>query len=184
MPGARPHPQPCVQVKKARKQVTTGTPRSSGIPCTTVVRLIARSSRGAGLDSPRRLPITGKLDSSVGESGPHAFAVRVGAARLAAPKRPSHPKPNVRGDRASAPLLGSGRGIMALNRISVKAKYFLAGVVDKRIWGREVICPSGKINRATTFHSHLRDRIYSRAARSNSDLQCSQAHAVGAPSAL
>src|SRR5262249_46711527 len=30
--GARSHPQPCVQWKKARKQVTTGTPKRSGIP--------------------------------------------------------------------------------------------------------------------------------------------------------
>src|SRR6185437_10052305 len=27
MPVPRTHPQPCVQVKKARKQVTTGTPK-------------------------------------------------------------------------------------------------------------------------------------------------------------
>ena len=27
MPVQRTHPQPCVQVKKARKQVTTGTPK-------------------------------------------------------------------------------------------------------------------------------------------------------------
>jgi hypothetical protein len=27
------HPQSCVQNKKARKQVTTGSPKHSGIPC-------------------------------------------------------------------------------------------------------------------------------------------------------
>jgi len=32
MPDAQPHPQPCVQMKKARKQVTTGRPKHSGIP--------------------------------------------------------------------------------------------------------------------------------------------------------
>ena len=37
--GCSSHPQPCVQVKKARKQVTTGTPKHSGIPCTTVYGL-------------------------------------------------------------------------------------------------------------------------------------------------
>src|ERR1700760_4115319 len=41
--------------KKARKQVTTGTPKRAGIPCAMVLRLIARSPRGAGLDSPRDL---------------------------------------------------------------------------------------------------------------------------------
>jgi hypothetical protein len=33
----------------------------------------------------------GKLDPSIGRSGPHAFAVRTGLARLAKPARPSHP---------------------------------------------------------------------------------------------
>ena len=32
MPGASAHPQPCVQKWKARKQVTTVTPETSGIP--------------------------------------------------------------------------------------------------------------------------------------------------------
>jgi hypothetical protein len=36
----RTHPQPCVQQRKARKQVTTGTPKQSGIPCAMVLRLI------------------------------------------------------------------------------------------------------------------------------------------------
>jgi hypothetical protein len=31
--GCFAHPQPCVQVKKARKQVTTGPPKHSGLPC-------------------------------------------------------------------------------------------------------------------------------------------------------
>src|SRR5690349_7568357 len=82
-------------VKKARKQVTTGTPKRSGIPCAMVLRLIARSPRGTGLDSPRDLRIARKLDPSVGGSGPHAFAVRVSALRQVAPTRPSHPGPRV-----------------------------------------------------------------------------------------
>jgi hypothetical protein len=40
MPDARTHPQPCVQQRKARKQVTTGTPKRSGIPCASGLRLI------------------------------------------------------------------------------------------------------------------------------------------------
>jgi hypothetical protein len=39
MPDAQPHPQPCVQWKKARKQVTTGEPKQSGIPCAMVYGL-------------------------------------------------------------------------------------------------------------------------------------------------
>src|SRR6266567_8641058 len=40
-----------------------------------------------------------KLDASVGASGPHGFAVRISAARLASLPRPPHPAPNVRDDR-------------------------------------------------------------------------------------
>jgi hypothetical protein len=43
--------------------------------------------------------VTRKLDPSVGRSGPRVFAVRINAARPAAPTRPSHPAPNVRDDR-------------------------------------------------------------------------------------
>jgi hypothetical protein len=32
MPDAEPHPQPCVQMEKARKQVTTGTPNIPAFP--------------------------------------------------------------------------------------------------------------------------------------------------------
>src|SRR5579864_7485195 len=45
-----------------------------------------------------------RLDASVGASGPHDFAVRLRAARLAPPKRPPHPAPNVRDDSRDAPL--------------------------------------------------------------------------------
>src|ERR1035438_9025433 len=62
-------------------------------------------SPATGLFCHRRLQVTTcKLDASVGASGPHDFAVRVSIARLASPKRPPHPAPNVRDDR-EAPLL-------------------------------------------------------------------------------
>jgi hypothetical protein len=58
------------------------------------LRLITRSPRGAGLDSPRRLPvITGSLDPSIGGSGPHAFAVRAAITRQLMPhvhRNPHH----------------------------------------------------------------------------------------------
>ena len=50
------------------------------------------------------------LDASVGASGPHDFAVRKGAARLASLSRPSHPVPNVRDDR-EAPLFRVQDGV-------------------------------------------------------------------------
>ena len=74
------------------------------------LRLISCSPRCAGLDSHRRRRNDFRqLDTSVGVSGPHDFAVRIGIARLATPTRPSHPAPNVRGERAYAPLGGTGR---------------------------------------------------------------------------
>ena len=45
------------------------------------LRLIARSPRCAGLDSHRREQIIHSLDSSVGESGPRDFTVRIGRVR-------------------------------------------------------------------------------------------------------
>jgi hypothetical protein len=52
-----------------------------------------------------------QLDASVGASGPHDFTVRVGAARLASPKRPPHPAPTFVTTRT--PLLRDGmRGKM------------------------------------------------------------------------
>jgi hypothetical protein len=41
---------------------------------------MSRSPQRTGLDSRRRLPmIIGKLDPTVGRSGPHDFVVRIGA---------------------------------------------------------------------------------------------------------
>ena len=80
--------------RKARKQVTTGTPKRSGIPCAMVLRLIPCSPRCTGLV----VTVAGglvarQLDPSVGGSGPHGFAVRIFSARRALPTRPPHPCP-------------------------------------------------------------------------------------------
>jgi hypothetical protein len=83
MPARQSHPQPCVQVKKARKQVTTGTPKRrhslhDGLTAYTC------SPWCTGLFSHHRSTIRlAELDPSVGRSGPHDFAVRAGRARLA-----------------------------------------------------------------------------------------------------
>ena len=99
--GCATQPQPCVQMKKARKQVTTGTPKRSGTPCAMVLRRISRSPRCAGLFSHRRLARRvgpkgrhrqrARLDTSVGVPGPHDFVVRLIATRPAPITRPSHP---------------------------------------------------------------------------------------------
>jgi hypothetical protein len=86
--------------------VTTGSPEIPGLPCAMVLTVSFVLSPVTGLFCHRRFRIIiHKLDASVGASGPHDFAVRQNAARLAPPKRPSHPAPNVRDD-AYAPLRG------------------------------------------------------------------------------
>jgi len=92
--GCLSHPQPCVHMKKARKQVTTGTPKQSGIPCPMVLRLASCSRRSAGLDSLRRpgfmtrglIPASGDHDHT---TSPSALGLRSSAQ----PGRPSHPAP-------------------------------------------------------------------------------------------
>src|SRR5262249_37742317 len=103
--GCLSHPQPCGRMKKARKQVTTGTPKQSGIPCAMVLRLPSCSRRSAGLDSLRPpglmtrglIPASGDHDHT---TSPSASSPRSSAQ----PRRPSHPAAYVRDDR-EAPLL-------------------------------------------------------------------------------
>jgi len=84
-----------------------------------------------------------ELSASVGAPGPHDFAVRTSAARLAPLPRPPHPCPTsvtiaIRpSDRA-----GTVR-TLRLIRASEKAKYFLRGGWTG-FCAREVICPTGR----------------------------------------
>jgi hypothetical protein len=52
MPGAPRTRSLACEKWKARKQVTTGSPKQSGIPCAMVLRLIPRSPRRSGFLSP------------------------------------------------------------------------------------------------------------------------------------
>src|SRR5690349_24213510 len=73
--GCLSHPQPCVQVKKARKQITTGTPKQSGAPCTMVYGLFRALPGVPGLIASVTCGIASvRLDPSVGRSGPRGFA--------------------------------------------------------------------------------------------------------------
>jgi len=102
------HPQPRVRfvVLVCTRVFTAEAPETSGIPHAMVLRLTARSPRGPGFLAPvvpEKLA-SQELSASVGAPGPHAFAVRDCAARLASLPRPPHPASNVRDDR-EAPLL-------------------------------------------------------------------------------
>src|SRR3984957_9082448 len=65
-----------------------------------------------------------QLDASIGASGPHDFAVRASAARLASLPRPLHPAPTFV-TMANAPLIEVGRGeLVKMICPTAKAKYF------------------------------------------------------------
>ena len=91
--GAANAPAALRAVKKARKQVTTGTPKRrhslrNGLTAYTC------SPWCTGLFSHHRPAIRlAELDPSVGRSGPHDFAVRIGHARLARQHAHRIPRP-------------------------------------------------------------------------------------------
>jgi hypothetical protein len=141
------------QQQKKLAAVTTGSARSSGIPCAMVLTLITRSPWGPGFLA----PIIGEIISrqlgiSVGMPGPHAFAVRISAVRphessCAPPKRPSQPRLTFADDWPQRPLSSrrDGRIILLIYGIT-QAGYFCP-----RGWtgmhGYPVICPSGRASR-------------------------------------
>jgi hypothetical protein len=95
MPVQRSHPQPCVQVKKARKQVTTGTSNDPTFPARLVLTVYPRALPGVpGLLATvaSRVMSCEKLDPSVGGPGPRALTVRnVSPLVVRRRSRPSHP---------------------------------------------------------------------------------------------
>ena len=80
--------------KRKLAAVTTGSAGSPGIPCAMVLTVSFELSLGTGLSCPHhRTDRSARLDTSVGVSGPHDFAVRIGLARQARRPRPPHPAP-------------------------------------------------------------------------------------------
>jgi len=89
----------CTRGPRATKSTGVGPQvnrSNAGLPCAMVLRLIARSPRRPGFSCRRRpAECCAGLDSSIGGSGPHAFAVRCRRHSPLARQRPSHPAPNV-----------------------------------------------------------------------------------------
>jgi len=113
-PGARCTRGPVCKSSKQKAHTSIQVQRKqSGLPCAMVLQLISCSPRRdlacLSPSFPRKL-LLGNLTPAIGASGPHDFAVRFSAVRLAAPSRPSLPAPNVRGDRET-PLLRVRDGV-------------------------------------------------------------------------
>jgi hypothetical protein len=88
MPGARRTHSLACEMKKTHELVTTGSPEVLSIPCAMVLTVSFVLSSVTGLFCHRRLRRLPprKLDTSVGASGPHDFAVRISTARQRAAK--------------------------------------------------------------------------------------------------
>ena len=130
MPGAQPHPQPCVRKVKAHKLKSPQVGRNiPAFPARWFYGL-CRALPGdraclppsqATMDKHRR-----QLDASVGASGPPGFAVCNNLTRLLKLRHPPHPAPNVRDD-GETPLFRVRDGIaLLLFLANQKAKYFFA----------------------------------------------------------
>ncbi len=95
MPDAGCTREPCVQKKCTFTHASNDRfSRTTGIPRAMVLRLIRDLLGAPGLlATVARGLVIRWLDPSVGGSGPHDFAVRLGIARQSAPQRPSLPAP-------------------------------------------------------------------------------------------
>jgi len=109
--GRWPHPRAwCAAVVRIeRTPVSTGSAGTTGLPCAMVLRLIRALLGAPGLlaavarkSLASLVPASGDQDHTISPSAP----TRIASAHR---KRPSHPDPNVRGDRAKRPSCGSGR---------------------------------------------------------------------------
>jgi hypothetical protein len=108
--GCWPHPWSACKQKAGG--VTTGTSRTTGLPCAMVLTVSFVLFPGTGLSCPRH-PRSARcalweFSASVGAPEPHDFSVRRSSARLAPLSRPSHPTANVRDDRERPSCRGRG----------------------------------------------------------------------------
>ena len=107
--GRAMRPQPRVQNKKAHEHSHHGHTGSPGIPRAMVLTAYIALSPGTGLFCPRRFRelCPRKLDTSVGVSGPHDFAVRIRRASSLRAISVHRIPPHVRDDRET-PLMWDG----------------------------------------------------------------------------
>ena len=146
---------------------TAEAPETSGIPHAMVLRLISRSPRGPGFLAPVALwiipqsltPASGRQDHTTSPSAS-------GAARLASPKRPSHPAPNVRDDRDTPLLVGRDGANTTTDLGFGKSEIFFAQGLDRfsRAGGD---LPVGQSHCAQAAHSLATSSLRGATRRSN-----------------
>jgi hypothetical protein len=109
--GRATHPQPCVQSKKARKQVTTGSPRHPGTPCANGFNGFLRALPGdrACCHRPRAMRSHCREFMPASRHQDHTTSPSANLhIRLMRRLRPPPPAPNVRDDRET-PLCSEAR---------------------------------------------------------------------------
>ena len=165
MPGAR-----CTRSRACRIVSTrvshhgrTGTP---GIPARDGFTAYFVLSLVTGLVCHRRQQnLFRQLDTSVGASGPHDFAVRARCHSSFDMPRPPHPVPYVRDDRET-PLCVGRDGERYVGDLGQKGtEEFLKKGLDTPRSASSVICPSG--TRDISRHQAARDAEGSRCGNAN-----------------
>src|SRR3984957_18348870 len=93
--GPHMHPEPRVRilVVVCTRVFTASHRKTPDIPARNGLRLIPCSPRRPAFLPPSLRGLIRKLDTSVGVSGPHVFAVRCKQRPSSAPPRPPHPAP-------------------------------------------------------------------------------------------
>jgi hypothetical protein len=122
---AAPASLACKRKCTLRTQATTGTAETPAFPAQWFYGLYVISSVRRAFWPPslsRNVPR--ELDPSVGGSGPHDFAVRLGIARQSMPQRPSLPASNVRDDREAPLVIGAGCTKITTLFRKTEEKYF------------------------------------------------------------
>ena len=99
----------CVSKKRTRAYRFSGS--SPAFPAQWFTAYFVLSPARPGLFAtviPKKCELLGNLTPAIGASGPHDFAVRSSRARQSQPSRPSLPASNVRDDRETPLLVGTG----------------------------------------------------------------------------
>jgi hypothetical protein len=113
----------CALVTNKLTRVNQVTPESPGIPHAMVYGLLRALPGAPGFLATVACATSRRLDTSVGVSGPHAFAVRFRAVRHRHYQRPPHPDPRFVTLR-NAPLWDGTAGNIVVIWVFRKTEYF------------------------------------------------------------